>query len=115
MKRTIPELFTFMLCIGLFFSCSKATDKTAVNGKSEENAQLAEGNSSTLSRDELLSKGEHLVTVGVCDDCHSPKKYKNGMPEPDMSRRLSGHPASLKLPSYDASTIKNGWVLGNEH
>jgi len=37
------------------------------------------------------------------------------MPEPDMDRRLSGHPADLKLAPYDANTVKNGWAMTNQH
>ena len=45
-----------------------------------------------------LARGKYLVTVGGCHDCHTPvKSGPNGF-EPDMSRMLSGHPASQPLP-----------------
>jgi hypothetical protein len=44
-------------------------------------------------------RGEYLVTVIGCNDCHTPLKMNaQGMPEPDMSRMLSGHPESLAMP-----------------
>lgn len=98
----------------LLNACNNAGNKTETS-ENDAPVQLADSGQKTLSNEELVTKGEHLVTVGVCDDCHSPKKYKNGMPEPDADKRLSGHPANLKLPAYDAKTVKNGWVLGNEH
>ncbi len=51
------------------------------------------------------ARGAYLVTVGGCNDCHTPLKMGPKGPEPDMSRMLSGHPeqfivtAPAKLPS----------------
>ena len=50
-------------------------------------------------------RGKYLVLAGGCDDCHSPKVFKEQGPEPDMSRRLSGHPAADKLPKVPAGVI----------
>ena len=44
-----------------------------------------------------IERGSYLVTVGGCNDCHSPKVFTSAGPEPDTSRLLSGHPASEKL------------------
>jgi cytochrome c553 len=44
-------------------------------------------------------RGKYLVeAVAGCDDCHTPKKMGPNGPEPDMSRRLSGHPENVKVP-----------------
>ena len=46
-----------------------------------------------------IKRGEYLVTLGGCNDCHTPWKMgANGVPEPDMTRMLSGHPEGMKLP-----------------
>jgi hypothetical protein len=37
-------------------------------------------------------RGEYLVMVGGCNDCHTPKKMTPLGPMPDMERMLSGHP-----------------------
>jgi hypothetical protein len=50
-------------------------------------------------------RGKYLVTVAGCDDCHSPKIFKEQGPEPDMSRRLSGHPVADKLPKVPAGVL----------
>ena len=44
------------------------------------------------------ARGKYLVTVGGCNDCHTPWKMGPTGPEPDMTRMLSGHPSDLKLP-----------------
>ena len=45
-----------------------------------------------------VERGKYLVTIMVCNDCHTPFKMGPKGPEPDMSRMLSGHPEGMKLP-----------------
>ena len=42
--------------------------------------------------------GKHLVSTSGCHDCHTPWKPTATGAEPDMTRALSGHPESMKLP-----------------
>jgi len=49
--------------------------------------------------DPQIDRGRYLVTVGGCNDCHTPWQMGSaGHPEPDMSRMLSGHPAGMEMP-----------------
>jgi cytochrome c553 len=43
-------------------------------------------------------RGEYLVTIAGCNDCHTPFKLGKAGPEPDMARMLSGHPESMRMP-----------------
>jgi mono/diheme cytochrome c family protein len=52
-----------------------------------------------------MSRGEYLVTLGGCDDCHSPKNFTPKGPVPDLTRRLSGAPAEAKLPEVPKGSI----------
>ena len=55
-----------------------------------------------------IKRGEYLVTIGSCHDCHTPlTKGPNG-PTPDMSRALSGHPQDIKV-NAPAST-SGPWI-----
>ena len=55
-----------------------------------------------------VARGKYLVTISLCNDCHTPFKMGPKGPEPDMSRMLSGHPEGLKMPAPPPS---NGpWV-----
>jgi hypothetical protein len=46
-----------------------------------------------------VERGKYLVTISGCNDCHTPWKMgSNGVPEPDMTRMLSGHPEGMKMP-----------------
>ncbi len=58
---------------------------------------------------ELLARGKYLVTVAVCNDCHTPWKMGDKGPEPDMSRMLSGHPEGTVLPLPPAQ--QGPWIM----
>src|SRR5262249_3179445 len=45
-----------------------------------------------------VQRGKYLVTIGGCNDCHTPFKLGPNGPEPDMTRMLSGHPQDLPMP-----------------
>jgi hypothetical protein len=52
---------------------------------------------------EKAARGKYLVSTSGCMDCHTPMKMgKDGRPEFDLSRMLSGHPETLKMPPAPA-------------
>ena len=48
-----------------------------------------------------VARGKYLVTLGGCNDCHTPFKVSDKGPVPDMARMLSGHPHDTRLPAPD--------------
>jgi mono/diheme cytochrome c family protein len=67
---------------------------TALLGSaSRADAQAASGN---------VERGRYLVTITGCHDCHSPKVQ--GM-DPDLTRALSGRPATTPLPSATKTEV----------
>jgi mono/diheme cytochrome c family protein len=45
-----------------------------------------------------VARGKYLVTIGGCNDCHTPWIMQpNGKPGPDLSRTLSGHPHDFPI------------------
>ena len=48
-----------------------------------------------------VARGELLVKLGGCSDCHTPMKFDEArhMPVPDMTRFLSGHPEGAPDPT----------------
>lgn len=80
---------------------------TAAGGAS--NAKAPAGKSEVKSqREQRIERGRYLVTIGGCNDCHTPFKMGPNGPEPDMSRMLSGHPADVKMPAPPA--LGGPWV-----
>lgn len=67
-----------------------------------------------LSQDSLIHRGQYLVTIMGCNDCHSPKKMGPRGPELDSSLLFSGHPAKMPVAKIDQASLKD-WVLFNQH
>jgi mono/diheme cytochrome c family protein len=51
--------------------------------------------------------GEHLVTIGGCNDCHTPKKMTAMGPVDDSTLLLSGHPEKLPAPDVDRKQMES--------
>ncbi len=67
----------------------------------------SEGPTSTA---EKVKRGQYLVTVGGCNDCHTALKLGPNGPEPDMTRMLSGHPQHLSMPPVTTSSEPWAWT-----
>lgn len=74
-----------------------------------ETKPIAAGN---ISMDSMVKRGEYLVTIMGCDDCHSPKVFGPKGPEIDMTKRLSGHPSQMPLAKVSDADSKS-WILFN--
>lgn len=48
--------------------------------------------------DDQVKRGEYLLTLGGCNDCHSPKIFSDQGMAPDPDKLLSGAPSSNPLP-----------------
>lgn len=59
----------------------------------------------------LVKRGDYLVSVIGCDDCHSPKQMGPKGPELIPGLRLSGYPSSLPVNKPNIAEIKKGWVM----
>ena len=59
-----------------------------------------------------VKRGEYLVTIGGCNDCHTPLKMGPKGPEPDMTRMLSGHPEQLVI-TEPARLPPGPWMIAS--
>ena len=64
--------------------------------------------SGTQAANARVERGQYLVTILACGDCHTPFRMGPQGPEPDQSRALSGHPAGMKLPAVPP--LPEGWM-----
>ena len=71
------------------------------------------GEKSTVMMDstEKVKRGEYLVSIIGCDDCHSPKRMGPMGPEIIPELRLSGYPSSRPIQKADSQVVKQGWAL----
>jgi len=60
-----------------------------------------------------VKRGEYLVSIVGCDDCHSPKKMGPMGPEIIPELRLSGYPSGRPIQKADSNVVKQGWALFN--
>jgi hypothetical protein len=98
MTRLLRPLIPVILVGTLSIALSQQASKTEpVAQKSGQKAVLAE-------------RGKYLVTILACNDCHTPFKMGPKGPEPDMTKMLSGHPESAKLPPPPVP--KDPWIWG---
>lgn len=56
-----------------------------------------------------VARGEFLVKLGACNDCHTPLVMGPQGPERDMTHMLSGHPEQMKLPP--APSPQGPWIF----
>jgi mono/diheme cytochrome c family protein len=63
-----------------------------------------------MNNTEMVERGKYLVTIGGCNDCHTPFKLGPNGPEPDMTRMLSGHPQDVVMPAAAAPEMPWGWT-----
>jgi len=91
-------MYVYLILMLVIMSCQKADENQPV------------------TQNELIEKGEYLVTVAGCNDCHSPKKFTPEGPIPDGNLLLSGHPQKSELPPLDPESVGPGkWMLMNDH
>ena len=58
-----------------------------------------------------VERGKYLVTIGGCNDCHTPKVMTDKGPALDEARLLSGHPSGEAPAAVPAGALTpTGWV-----
>jgi mono/diheme cytochrome c family protein len=97
MKKTTLYLFCAAMLGVAIYSCS-------------DSAEPKEPETAAATASEAIKRGEFLVNVGGCNDCHTPKIMTEQGPALDMTKLLSGHQAGVPLAPYD-STIVGPWIL----
>jgi mono/diheme cytochrome c family protein len=55
-----------------------------------------------------VKRGEYLVTIGLCHDCHTPLVNGPDGPAPDMKRALSGHPQDMVVKA--PAKVSEPWI-----
>jgi hypothetical protein len=71
----------------------------------------ASASNPTAVSSHVIQRGEYLVKIMGCNDCHTPWKTGPAGPEPDMTRFLSGHPEEIgPLPQAKATEGPYIWL-----
>jgi hypothetical protein len=87
-----------------FMGCNSASDE-----KKEQSTTSPE--TKTMTKEEMIKRGDYIVTTGSCNDCHSPKVMTQMGPVPDSTKLLSGFQAGTPLPPINLNSLKPGnWM-----
>lgn len=65
--------------------------------------------SSTLT--DTIARGEHLVAIMGCNDCHSPKRMGPNGPEIIPELLLSGYPADRPVANFKSPLLQQGFSM----
>ncbi|MCY1720583.1 hypothetical protein OU798_09535 [Prolixibacteraceae bacterium Z1-6] len=99
-KNSFLILATICLVVSMN-SCSSSGQK------SDKNSTDAKKN----SPEELIVRGEYLVTIMGCHDCHSPKTMGPNGPEIIPELMLSGYPSDRPIAKFSDPMIKDGFAM----
>jgi hypothetical protein len=101
MKKIFFLSVPILAVVALVFSCA------------ENNSPKPEAKGPEPTVADLVKKGEYLVTVGGCNDCHSPKRMGDRGPEVIPELLLSGYPGDRPLQPVSKDAFEKGWAILN--
>jgi len=104
MKKIASKIVLASVCFGVlvFTGCQ---DKSQQSNDQELQASL-ESTTAYHGFKSQLEWGEHLVLIGGCHDCHTPKKMSSHGPVLDTALWLSGHPANMPRIDIDRKEVE---------
>ncbi|MGY5850101.1 diheme cytochrome c-553 [Salegentibacter sp. F14] len=109
MKSISPIVLPFIIYLLL---CSIISCKQAEAEKDYHSVPLI-AEMDSITKKDLVKRGEYLVNTIGCQDCHSPKRMGNQGPEYIEELAFSGYQASSELPPISQDALKKGWMLMN--
>lgn len=109
MKRLTFAACCVAACCALFNACTTSQNQGTATGDSTKTAAQNFG-----GFESQVKWGEHLVIIGGCGDCHTPKKMGAHGPENDETLTLSGHPAQAPIADIDRKMVEaKGLAVSN--
>lgn len=101
-----PIITIIMLFTGIVLASSCTSNNDGKGGSEQSSVQKTE-----MSNDDLVARGEYLVTIMGCHDCHSPKQMGQHGPELIQDVLLSGYPANRPIMQADKAALQKNWML----
>jgi Cytochrome c len=105
-KHSLQLISGLALTVICFYACSgdKPAEQPAAIAAAVEKPNFA-------GYESQVKWGEHLVLIGGCTDCHTPKKMTPMGPADDSTLFLSGHPEKLPAPDVDRKQIETKGIV----
>jgi hypothetical protein len=84
---------------------------TSCNNSGTDENKTGTTGETKMSKEDMVKRGDYIVTTGSCNDCHSPKNMTQMGPVVDSTKLLSGHPANAQLPPINTASLQPGnWM-----
>ncbi|HYQ56950.1 MAG TPA: hypothetical protein VEP89_06330, partial [Draconibacterium sp.] len=99
--------FNFTL---LLIGCMVLTLLTSSCTNSSSSAETDQ-KEAAITGEELVVRGEYLVTIMGCNDCHSPKRMGANGPELIPELLLSGYPSERPILDFDKNLTSEGFAV----
>lgn len=97
-----------------FYSCN-SNDQSKDNDSSDSSTVTTGTKNDYGGFSDQVAWGRHLVNMGGCNDCHTPKVMTKMGPMPDTTMLLAGHPANIPAPQIDRKEIESkGLIVTND-
>src|SRR5437762_3386838 len=97
-KYTLIILSGFIASVITILACNQPSTEKNATAREELNYGGFESQ---------IKWGEHLVIIGGCNDCHTPKKMSPMGPVLDTTLTLSGHPSQMPPPPIDRNMVES--------
>ena len=107
--KKLSVIIVITLVCSTFFLSQCSDDKTSDSSNKKDTVLV--GSKSNGGYESQVMWGEHLVKVGGCGDCHTPKKMGAMGPEDDSTLLLSGHPAKMPPPDVDRNAMETKGLI----
>ncbi len=100
-KRNLVILALGAICFVLWTSSCTTRQKQVEDDAANQ----------VVSPEDLVKRGEYLVTTMGCNDCHSPKKMGPNGPELIPELLLSGYPSDRPVVKFTEPMLKEGFGM----
>lgn len=100
--------FAVLLLVGL---CIFALTYCA---ETSEPAAAEEASAPAPTHEDTVKRGEYLVTLMGCHDCHSPKRMGPKGPEDIPELAYSGYQAANPFVMPNTAAVQQGWAMLNQ-
>lgn len=97
-----------------FFACILIFSFCLVGGSSCEQDQKLSTQPTTevdSNPTQIIERGEYMVKIMGCNDCHSPKRMGPNGPEIIPELMLSGYPSERPIAEFKDPMIKEGFAM----
>lgn len=102
-NKTAALMLLTSTAIAVIYACSGETSAKDAGPTIDQERKL--------EKEELVARGEYLISIAGCNDCHTPKVFGPHGMALDSTRMYSGHRADAALPAVAATSLQPGnWL-----